>query len=243
MPSVSERPLLRPIIGETEDAPMSLVDHLAELRTRLIWSVLFLGAASVAVYSRAGDVLAFLARPVGVLVFTAPTEAFYTRCQISVFAGFVLALPLLLHQGWLFAARALDAGWRRMLLRMVPAAYFLFLLGAGLAVFAVVPAAMRFLLSYGAEGVRPMMTLSAYLDFVTGLALSFGAVFELPLVLYALNRMGILARAAVSGARRQVWFLCFVGAAFLTPGPDIVTQLALALPAVVLFELTLLFLS
>ena len=85
-----------------------------------------------------------------------------------------------------------------------------------------------------------MITLAAYLDFVTGLALAFGAVFQLPLVLYALNRMGIVERRALSGLRRQAWLLCFLGAAFLTPGPDIVTQLSLAIPAVLLFELTLL---
>lgn len=226
-----------------DDVPMPLVAHLAELRTRLIWSLAILGAGSVVTFELSGRILSFLSGPVGELVFVAPTEAFYTRLRIAVFGGFVLTLPLLLHQAWLFTARALDKTWRSFLLRLLPVSYGLFLLGASLAVFVVVPAAMRFLLSYGAEGVRPMLTLSSYLEFVTGLALAFGAVFQLPVVLFGLNRAGVVSRKSLIGVRAQAWFLCFVGAAFLTPGPDVVSQLALAAPAVALYELTLLALS
>ena len=235
-----DAPILRPIVGERDAHPMPLVEHLAELQRRLLWSLLILAVGSIVVFHFSGVALAWLARPVGTLVFIAPTEAFYTRCRVAVFGGFALTLPLLLHQVWLFAARAVDQRWRGLLLCLAPLAYLLFLLGASLCLLVVVPAAMRFLLSYGAEGVRPMLTLSAYLDFVTGLALAFGAVFELPLVLYGLNRVGIIERRRVTTYRRQVWFLCFVGAAFLTPGPDMVSQIALAVPAVVLFELSLL---
>jgi sec-independent protein translocase protein TatC len=231
---------LRPIVGEQEDRTMPLVEHLAELRARLIWSLAILGAGSLFVFHHSGEVLRWLAKPVGELVFVAPTEAFYTRCRVAVFGGFALTLPLLLHQAWLFAARALSREWRGLLLRLAPLAYVLFLLGSSICVFIVVPAAMKFLLSYGGEGLRPMLTLSSYLDFVTGLALAFGGVFELPLVLYALNRMGLLERGTVMRCRRQVWFLCFVGAAFMTPGPDPISQVALALPAMILFELTVL---
>lgn len=223
-----------------DDPPMPLFDHLIELRKRLIISLLILGAGSAVAFRYSGELLTWLARPVGQLVFIAPTEAFYTRLKVAVFAGFALTLPLILHQAWLFTARALDRRWRRMLLAMAPASYGLFLLGGGLCLFVVVPAAMRFLLSYGSEGVRPMLTLGAYLEFVTGLTLAFGAVFQLPLALYGLNRAGILERGRLTGLRRPIYLLCFVGAACLTPGPDVVSQIALALPAVVLFELTLL---
>lgn len=223
-----------------DDPPMPFADHLVELRRRLIVSLVILAAGSAAAYHFSGYFLGWLARPVGALVFVAPTEAFYTRLRLAVYGGFVLTLPLLLHQAWLFTARALDRRWRRLLLSMIPASYGLFLLGSSICLFLVVPAAMKFLLSYGSEGVKPMITLSSYLDFVTGLSLSFGAVFQLPLVLYGLNRMGILERSRLVEFRRHIYLLCFFGAALLTPGPDVVSQLCLALPALALFELTML---
>lgn len=223
-----------------DDAPMPLTAHLGELRTRLIVSLAILAIATIAVFGRAGAILDWLAEPAGGLVFVAPTEAFYTRLRVSFWAGFVLALPLLLHQIWLFVARALEPAWRDALKRVLPLSYLLFLLGAALALFVVAPAALRFLLSYGSDGVRPMLSLGSYLDFVGGLALAFGGVFQLPLVLYALGAAGIVDRARLAGSRRVAYFLCFLGAAVLTPGPDVVSQLALAVPAAVLFELTLL---
>ncbi|OGR85331.1 MAG: twin arginine-targeting protein translocase TatC [Elusimicrobia bacterium RIFCSPHIGHO2_02_FULL_57_9] len=219
---------------------MPLTEHLVELRRRLIVSLLILAAGSAAVFHFSGEFLNWLARPVGSLIFVAPTEAFYTRLRLAVYGGFLLTLPLILHQVWLFTARAIEPRWRKMFLSMLPLSYGLFLLGSALCLYLVVPTAMKFLLSYGSEGVEPMITLGAYLDFVTGLSLSFGFVFQLPLVFYSLNRMGILQRSRLVKLRRHIYLLCFLSSAFLTPGPDVVTQLCLALPALVLFELSLL---
>ena len=222
-----------------DDPPMPLVEHLVELRRRLIASLLILGTGTLLTYRYSGLLLSWITRPAGSVVFTAPTEAFYTRLKLALYGGFVLTLPLILHQAWLFTARAISRRWRRTLLAMVPLSYLLFLFGASLCVFVVVPAAMRFLLSYGSEGVKPLMTLGAYLEFVTGLSLAFGAVFQLPLVLYALNRMGILQSRQLREYRRHIYLLCFIAAAFLTPGPDVVSQISLAVPAILLFEITL----
>ena len=223
-----------------EDPPLPIIEHLSELRKRLLYSLALWTFVSAAVFDRSGAILTWLAKPAGGLVFQAPAEAFYTRLQVAGYAGFVLALPLILHQAWLFISPAVSRTWKRLLTRLLPASYGLFMLGVGLAVFGVVPGALRFLLGYGSEGVRPLLTLAAYLDFVTGLSLAFGGVFQLPLVLYGLNRAEVLSRERLSEARRLVYLLCFIGGALLTPGPDMVLQMALALPAVVLFELTLL---
>lgn len=225
---------------EVLDPPMPLLDHLAELRRRLIVSLLILGLGAAAVFRFSGDLLSWLARPAGGLVFVAPAEAFYTRLQVALFGGFLLTLPFLLHQAWLFVARALDGRWRRVAMLLAPLSYLLFIAGAALAVFLVVPAALRFLLSYGSEGVRPLLSLSAYLEFVTGLSLAFGIVFQLPLALFALNRAGVVERGRLRGLRGPIYVACFAAAALLTPGPDVVTQLLLGLPAVLLFELSLL---
>jgi len=171
-------------------------------------------------------------------VFIAPAEAFHTRVKVGLYGGFLLTLPLLLHQVWLFVARALDRKWRGRLLTMVPLAYGLFLSGVAVCLLLVVPAAMRFFLSYGSEGVRPLLTLSAYLSFITTLSLAFGAAFEFPLVLYILDWMGILAREQLIPYRRLVYFASFIFPAFFTP--DVFSQICLAASISALFELSLL---
>ena len=221
-----------------EDPPMPLTSHLAELRSRLIASLAILAVGTATTYQFSKGFLSWLARPVGSIVFTAPTEAFHTRIMVAVYGGFLVTLPLLLHQVWLFVARALDRRWRRRLLAMVPLSYGLFLLGVSICIFVAVPATMRFLLSFGSDEVKPLLTLSAYLGFVTKMSLAFGAVFQMPLVLYGLNRAGVLERATLVEYRRHVYLLCFIAGALMTP--DVFSQILLALLSVGLFETTLL---
>lgn len=222
------------------DPPQPLVEHLIELRRRLIASLLILACGTVVSYGWSGRFLAWLARPAGTLYFNAPTDAFYTRCKAAVFVSVLLTAPLLLHQAWLFVERAIEPKFRRTILRLLPASYLLFLMGIALCLTVVVPAAMRFLLSYGSDEVRPLMGLAAYLEFVTSLSLAFGAVFQLPIVLFGLNRLGLVSRGTLAEHRRHFYVLAVAAAAFLTPGPDMFSQVALAVPMAVLFELTLL---
>lgn len=230
-------PALDPVL---RDPPEPLIAHLAELRKRLIASLVFLAAGSAVAYRFSEEILACLARPVGQLVFVAPTEAFGARLRISLWGGLVLALPLMLHQTWLFVERAVDSRWRRIVLRLLPLSYLLFLAGAALGLWGVVPLAMRFLLSFGTDSVKPLLTLGAYAEFVTGICLAFGAVFQLPLVLYALNRAGAVSRRTLARWRGPAYLLCAVGGALLTPGPDVSAQVLLMVPAALLFELSLL---
>lgn len=221
-----------------EDRPMPFHAHLVELRERVIWSLVILGAGAALVYQFSGELLSWLAKPAGQLVFIAPAEAFHTRMKVGLYGGFLLTLPLLLHQVWLFVARAMSRAWRRRLLAMVPLAYGLFLAGVAVCLFLVMPAAMRFFLSYGSEGVKPLISLSAYLSFMTTLSLAFGASFEFPLVLYVLNRMGVVQREQLVAQRRVVYFAVFVVPAVFTP--DAFTQVCLASSLIVMFELALL---
>lgn len=225
------------------DPPQPLVEHLIELRRRMIACLGILAASTLFTYRWAEDFLSWLAHPAGRLYFQAPTDAFYIRLKAAVLAAFLLGLPLLLYQAWLFIARALPPASRRVLARLLPISYVLFLLGAAVALFVVVPAAMRFLLSYQTDAIQPLLGLGAYLEFVATLSLAFGAVFQIPIVLFGFNRAGLVSREALARRRRYVYLLSVAGAAFLTPGPDVFSQLALALPAVILFELTLLVLA
>lgn len=225
---------------ELEDREMTLVEHLEELRTRLIYALVATAAGTGVAWSWTGEALTWLARPVGGLVFLAPTEAFFTRFKLALFAGFLLALPVVVFQVWAFTARALGERVRRNIGFLIPASYVLFLSGVFLAVFVVVPAATRFLLAYGTENVTPLLSAAEYVSFVGSLAVAFGAVFQLPLVLLLLEKIGVVTRAGLAHQRRVVYFAGFVAAAMLTPGPDIISQLALAVPIAVLFELSLL---
>lgn len=225
---------------ELEDREMTLVEHLEELRTRLIYALLAVAAGTVVAWSWTGEALSWLAGPVGGLVFLAPTEAFFTRLKLALFAGFLLALPVVIYQAWAFTARALGERVRRNIAFLIPASYALFVAGVLLAVFVVVPAATKFLLAYGTENVTPLLSAAEYVAFVGSLAVAFGAVFQLPLVLILLERLGLVHRSALARQRRVIYFLGFVAAAMMTPGPDIISQLALAVPIAVLFELSLL---
>lgn len=221
-----------------EDPAVPFTDHLIELRSRIIASLLILGAGSLVAFYFSDKFLDWLAKPVGQLVFIAPAEAFHTRIKLACYGGFLLTLPLLLHQVWLFVARALPRVWRRRLLTMVPLSYGLFMLGVAISLYGVVPAAMKFFLSYGSEGVKPLITLSAYLGFVETLSLAFGAVFQFPLVLYILHWMGIIEKSQLTPYRRLIYFACFVFPALFTP--DVVGQVSLALCTILLFEASLL---
>jgi len=122
---------------------------------------------------------------------------------------------------------------------ILPVSYFLFLSGVSLAVFFVIPNAVRFLMAYGSDQVQPLFAVGAYLEFVTMLALAFGLVFQIPLVLLFLHRAGIVSYEMLASKRRYIYFAGVVMAALLTPGPDVISQIALAIPTVFLFEVTL----
>jgi len=231
-------PLFDP--ARIEDREMTLTEHLEALRRCLIICLVATFIGTVIVWSWSGDFLAWLAKPVGGLIFLAPTEAFFTRFKVAAFGGFLLALPVILHQIWSFTACAIGEDLRRGTLLVLPASYLLFLSGVGLAIFFVIPNAVRFLMAYGSDQVQPMFAVGAYLEFVTMLGLAFGFVFQIPLVLLFLNRAGIVSYEMLASKRRYIYFAGVVMAALLTPGPDVISQIALAVPTVLLFEASLL---
>ena len=236
-------PTPSPALARTEDPPVPLTEHLAELRRRLIVSLISIAAGAVVLFHWSGGLLELVAKPAGRLYFTAPRDAFMIRVMLSLFGGLILALPVVLLQIWGFVARALDQGWRAPLRLMVAASYVLFLGGAGLAYFVVLPAAMRFLRAYGSQSVQPLMAVDSYVGFAAALCVAFGAVFQLPLALIILNKAGIVSREFLKSKRSYAYVLAFLVGAFLTPGPDVFSQVALAIPTLVLFEITLLVLK
>ncbi|MBI5882952.1 MAG: twin-arginine translocase subunit TatC [Elusimicrobia bacterium] len=232
-----------PALARIEDPPVPLTEHLAELRRRLIVSLVSIAAGTAVLFHWSGGLLELVAKPAGRLYFTGPTDAFMTRVKLSLFGGLILALPVVLFQVWGFVARALDQSWRGPLRLMAAASYFLFLGGVGLAYFVVLPAAMRFLLACGSQSVQPLMAVDSYVGFAAALCIAFGAVFQLPLALIVLNKAGIVSREFLKSKRSYAYVLAFLVAAFLTPGPDVFSQVALAIPTLILYEITLLVLD
>jgi len=215
---------------------MTIVEHLEELRARLLVAVAAFAAATVLAFLFVEPILALLIRPVGRVVFLAPTEAFFVRLKVAALAGAFLSLPVVLYQIWRFVGVGLTPTERRYTLSLLPVSVALFLGGAAFAFFAILPVGVRFLLSYQTASLVPMISIGAYTSFATAFVLAFGVVFQLPIVILLLARLGIVTPATLAAGRRYALLSIVVLSAVLTPGGDIVSQLLMALPTYLLYE-------
>jgi len=223
-----------------QDRKMSLIGHMEELRRRLIICVLTVLACSIFNYFYSDKILAILKRPFPhSLVFIAPQEPFIIILKIALFGGIIFALPMITYQVLQFISSGLKKKEKRYLLFYTPFSLLLFLSGASFAYFLVIPVGLRFLLGFGGSSLEPMISISKYLSFITLMILAFGIVFELPLVFLFLARMGIVTPQFLAKKRKLFIIAIFVLAAILTP-PDVFTQILLALPLVILYEVSIL---
>ncbi|MBI4063673.1 MAG: twin-arginine translocase subunit TatC [Elusimicrobia bacterium] len=220
----------------------TITQHLEELRGRLWIVVLSFFTFSLLGYWQSGFLLDYFSISAGPFVFLTPAGAFLARMKIAVFSGLFLSLPVIFFEVWRFVASGLTARERGALRWLFPLFLLLFMTGVFLAIALVIPAAFRFLLNFQTETIRPMITVDAYLSFALFTSLAFGVVFEFPLVIFALGKMGIVSHGQLAHRRRMIYLGILVAAAVLTPGPDIFSMLILALPTVALFEVSLLLL-
>jgi sec-independent protein translocase protein TatC len=188
----------------------------------------------------ADPVLSWLARPVGEFIFTAPTEAFLVRFKIAAGVAVVAGFPYFLFEAWRFVEFALKSQERKLIFLAIPTSAVLFYVGMTVAVFVVAPTAMKFLMSFSTPDLRPMISVQSYLSFLFWMVMGFGILFQLPLVLVTLSAAGLVTSAQLASFRRVAIVLILIVAALLTPGPDIVSQLILALPTYLLYEAALL---
>jgi sec-independent protein translocase protein TatC len=221
------------------DRPMTIIEHLEELRRRLLIALAALGVGAAVSFVYVDRLLAFLIRPVGRLVFLAPTEAFFVRVKVALLAGVFLSLPVLLYQLWRFISVGLTPSERRYALWLLPPALGLFVGGAAFALVVIVPIGVRFLLSYQTPQLEPMISVGAYTSFVTAFLLAFGLVFELPIVLVFLTKIGLVTPASLAAGRRYAIVAIVVAAAVLTPGGDVFSQLLMAIPTYLLYEVSI----
>lgn len=219
------------------DRPMTLVEHLEELRTRLLIAVGAVAAGAAVAYLFVDPTMALLIRPAGSVVFLGPAEGFFTRIKVALLLGAFVASPVILYQVWRFVAVGLTRAERRAVLWVLPSAVVLFVGGALFALLAVLPVTVRILLDLGsAPGIRPMLALGQYLGFVATFALGFGVMFQLPIVMLFLTKIGVVSYPLLARGRKYAVLVIFIAAGVLTPGPDVFSQFMMALPALVLYE-------
>ncbi len=228
-----------------EDEKLPFTVHLEELRSRLIKSFIAVGAGFGLCYAFKETLFEILLYPLirvmpegGKLIFTGIPEAFFTYLKVSFLAGIILASPVLLYQFWMFVAPGLYQKERRVLGPIIAVTSFFFIGGALFGYFVVFPSGFKFLLSFGADFIRTLPSMREYLDFSTKLLFIFGLLFELPVALTGLARLGIVSVEYLKRNRKYAVILAFVVGAFLTP--DVVSMILMAIPLTVLYEIGIL---
>jgi sec-independent protein translocase protein TatC len=227
----------RKAIGSDDKLPFT--DHLDELRHRLIISLVGVGLGFAISYGFSQQLLLILQRPMPTrLVFIAPTEAFFVNLKVAFFAGLFLSVPLLLFQVWKFVAPGLYEHERRYSYPFLIISTILFLIGAIFAYGVILPIALRFLIAQGGDLWQPTITLSNYLSFCMRLILAAGLVFEFPVLMYFLAKIGVVTPEFLVKNRKYALLAAFVISAILTP-PDVFSQVLLAVPLFLLFEVSI----
>ncbi len=217
----------------------SFWEHVAELRKRLLISMLALIGGTIACFGYAEPAARFIIAPIGdaSLVVLSPPELFMSYVRIALLGGAVLASPVALFQAWLFVRPGLERSERRSILGALVSGAVFFLAGSAFAFAVVLPITVRFFLQFENDAIKAMFSFREYLGFVESLVLSFGIAFELPVVSLLLAALGIVKGSMLRSMRRYAILVIFIAAAILTP-PDVVSQVVLALPLLALYEIS-----
>lgn len=226
------------LVDEVIDDKMSLVDHLQELRKRLITVIIAVVVGSTVCYFYAAELVHFITAPAGKLYYMSPGEAFFSYLRVSFFAGFLLALPVVLYQVWAFIVPALSHKERFASFILVPASVLLFLIGLTFSYIWVLPAGIKFFMGFATEDLQPMLSLGQYLSFVISFLLPFGFIFELPLLIVVLAKFGIIGSEFLTSKRKHILVLSFVVGAIISPTPDVFSQTMVAVPIIVMYEIS-----
>jgi len=223
------------------DKELSLVQHLKEFRDRLMVASIAVVITTAFSFIFTTQIIKLLLLPSGVdrLLALSPTESFTTYFRVALFAGIALAMPVILYEIYAYIDPALYPGERRFVRIIGLPVLGLFVGGMAFCYFVLLPRAIPFLINFGGEVIDNQLRAADYLSFVTTFILGMGIVFEVPVIIWALVRVGVVKRSWLAAQRRYIFLISFVAAAILTPTPDPFNQTLVAIPMYLLYELGL----
>ncbi len=227
------------------DKKLPFTAHLEELRKRFIICFIAVGVGFLVNYAFKEKIFEFMAIPLlgslpeqnSWMIFTGVSEAFFTYLKVSLLGGFFLALPVIFYQFWAFVAPGLYKKEKVVVVPFVIFSTLFFIAGSSFGYFVVFPFGFKYLMGFASDGIRPFPSVREYFSFATKLLLAFGLVFEMPVISYFLSRIGLLSYKTLAKNRRYSIVIAFILSSALTP-PDVVTQLMMAGPLVILFEIS-----
>ncbi len=220
---------------------MPFLEHLEELRRRLLKAVSAVLVCSLAALYFANPIMRWLIAPLGKvkLHVTEVTGSFSAYFKVALITGIICSLPIIFYQVWSFVSPGLYAKEKRMILPFITIATALFLAGASFCYYLVLPWSLEFLIGFSGDLLSPIITVGSYISFTGMLILAFGISFELPVIAYLLGKIGLISSSFLSGGRRYAVVIILIIAAVLTPTPDVFTQLLLAVPMYALYEVSI----
>lgn len=221
---------------------MPFLDHLDQLRWRLLKSIVAVVVTSLVAFYFSDQLFVLIVKPLGdiKLHVTEVTSSFYAYLKVSIITGILAAVPIIFYQLWAFVSPGLYAKEKSAIFPLVFVSTMLFLVGAGFCWYVVLPMSLDFLIGFSGDLFEPIITVGSYISFAGILLLAFGFGFEMPVVAYFLGKIGILSSSFMSKGRRYAIVMILVTAAILTPTPDVFTQLMLAGPLYILYEISIL---
>ncbi len=218
----------------------TFLEHIDELRSRILKSLLVFVVLACILYNYVDPILSFAIKPIGKVIYTSPTDAFMAKINLTLLGSLFLSLPFLLYQIWQFVAVGLKGKERKAVAVFGPLSLLFFMVGILFGYFIAVPISLKFLLSFSTDQMVAMITVNNYISFIGSMVLAFGIIFELPLVLMFLTKIGIATPAFLIHYRRHAIVAIMIISAIFTP-PDVITQFIMAIPLLVLYELGILF--
>lgn len=224
------------------DDKQTLLEHLGELRKSILISVAAVGIAAVLCFSYNEVLLNIVTYPLRSinqqLIVTGVTEAFFVKLQLSFLAGFILAFPIVSWAVWRFFKPALYPHERKYIYTLFPITIILFVTGVLFAYFGILPLVLNFFVYIAGQNLETMFKVDQYVSFVMSFALPFGLVFELPVVTFFLTKIGVVKPELLSRNRKYAILIIVILAGVLTPGPDPISQVMMAVPVYVLYEVS-----
>lgn len=221
----------------------TLLEHLGAFRKAIIICVVAIGIAALICFSYSEQLLNIVTLPLRNinqrLIVTGVTEAFFVKLQLSFLAGFVLAFPIVAWAIWGFFKPALYPQERKYIYILFPATIFLFAAGVLFSYFAILPLIMKFFVYIAGENLQTMFKVDQYVSFVMSFTIPFGLVFELPVITFFLAKLGVIKPEMLSKNRKYALLIIVILAGVLTPGPDPISQIMMAVPVYVLYEVSI----